>query len=296
MLISKRIFVVGCPRSGTTLLQSMLASHPAVLSFPETHAFRLGIGRKGVQLFSWLRRRKLLKAIAKEFGISEPKLPLIIFRQRYVVEMLSLLDKSLPGTGKKVWLEKTPEHIFYISHIQNVDPEAKFIHVTRACRDVVPSIVKMWDKFTFGWGRRRYIMMTLNDILYVLIEVLKRPKLLKSGVWSLFVHRRYVRASQLWHDAMAVTELFDNDRMHFRCDYAELVNDPESMLRKISSFLDLEFSESMLHFQGGASSLIRSDEIWKSNNIKAIEKNKITEYHKLPQDVRKIVLDLCARA
>ncbi|NJL55543.1 sulfotransferase [bacterium] len=30
------LFLVGCPRSGTTLLQSMLASHPQIASFPET--------------------------------------------------------------------------------------------------------------------------------------------------------------------------------------------------------------------------------------------------------------------
>ena len=35
----KRIFIVGVARSGTTLLQSMLASHPEIHSFPETHFF-----------------------------------------------------------------------------------------------------------------------------------------------------------------------------------------------------------------------------------------------------------------
>ena len=35
-----RVFIVGCPRSGTTLLQAMLASHETVYSFPETHFFK----------------------------------------------------------------------------------------------------------------------------------------------------------------------------------------------------------------------------------------------------------------
>src|SRR5271167_4804558 len=37
--IAGRLFVVGCPRSGTTLLQSLLAAHPSVHSFPETAVF-----------------------------------------------------------------------------------------------------------------------------------------------------------------------------------------------------------------------------------------------------------------
>src|SRR5437763_10453350 len=37
--IAGRLFIVGCARSGTTLLQSFLAAHPLVLSFPETAVF-----------------------------------------------------------------------------------------------------------------------------------------------------------------------------------------------------------------------------------------------------------------
>ncbi|NQT53909.1 sulfotransferase, partial [bacterium] len=32
--IETRIFIVGCARSGTTLLQGALAAHPAIASFP----------------------------------------------------------------------------------------------------------------------------------------------------------------------------------------------------------------------------------------------------------------------
>ena len=33
------IFLVACPRSGTTLLQSLLASHPLIYTLPETKFF-----------------------------------------------------------------------------------------------------------------------------------------------------------------------------------------------------------------------------------------------------------------
>ena len=37
--IDRRIFVVGVPRSGTTLVQSLLAAHSQVTSFTESHFF-----------------------------------------------------------------------------------------------------------------------------------------------------------------------------------------------------------------------------------------------------------------
>ena len=43
-MIEKRVFLVGCPRSGTTLLQSMLHAHPSIYSLPETKFFHVLIG------------------------------------------------------------------------------------------------------------------------------------------------------------------------------------------------------------------------------------------------------------
>ena len=43
--IEKRLFVVGCARSGTTLVQAMLASHSQIHAFPETFFSWMGIFR-----------------------------------------------------------------------------------------------------------------------------------------------------------------------------------------------------------------------------------------------------------
>ena len=39
MKVKERVFIVGVPRSGTTLIQSLLASHPQIETFPESHFF-----------------------------------------------------------------------------------------------------------------------------------------------------------------------------------------------------------------------------------------------------------------
>ena len=40
----KRVFIVGCPRSGTTLVQALLARYPGLHSFPETRFFEALLG------------------------------------------------------------------------------------------------------------------------------------------------------------------------------------------------------------------------------------------------------------
>ncbi len=70
----QRIFIVGCPRSGTTLLQSVLAAHHDVFSLPETAFFcsvrpsRWVFRRLG--LVSRLARRILVR-IALDHGRSD---------------------------------------------------------------------------------------------------------------------------------------------------------------------------------------------------------------------------------
>ncbi len=49
-----RVFIVGAPRSGTTLLQSMLAAHPRTVSFPETQYFVSSGGLAERRLLGWV--------------------------------------------------------------------------------------------------------------------------------------------------------------------------------------------------------------------------------------------------
>jgi hypothetical protein len=46
----KRVFIVGCPRSGTTLVQALLARYPGVHSFPETRFFEALLDAVDLQL------------------------------------------------------------------------------------------------------------------------------------------------------------------------------------------------------------------------------------------------------
>jgi hypothetical protein len=124
--IKKRIFLVGCPRSGTTLLQSMFAAHPEVCSFPETHFFSKTIKAKGYKShLAWYGHRKrrrirgFLKRIDAERLISI--LPFFTFsKHKWARGLLGALDEMAASKGGAIWMEKTPMHLYHIDVVASL--------------------------------------------------------------------------------------------------------------------------------------------------------------------------------
>lgn len=154
-----RVFIVGCPRSGTTIIQAMLGLDPQVLSMPETHFFATLYGRfdewlKGdpacVPIWSrrfWRAPRGLharlevaLQTTLEPLGIV-PCLKRRWFRHAYVAQFIDALDQAAMRLGRSAWIEKTPDHLAYIDVISAHLPDAFFIHVVRKGEDVVASAI-----------------------------------------------------------------------------------------------------------------------------------------------------------
>ena len=53
-----RLFVVGCSRSGTTIVQRLLAGHKDLISFPETAFFQRLAGDSELRMFGPEQARK----------------------------------------------------------------------------------------------------------------------------------------------------------------------------------------------------------------------------------------------
>jgi hypothetical protein len=144
--IEKRIFIVGCSRSGTTVLQVSVASHPRITSFPETFFFLHSTGRLGrLPLRLGLaseRTRSALQQSLDEIGRSDlnHRIPTSWRYRPYVDTYLDILDEQALDAGADLWVEKTPMHVHRLGLILQYVPDAHVIHMVRDGRDVVGSI------------------------------------------------------------------------------------------------------------------------------------------------------------
>lgn len=127
------IFIVGCPRSGTTLLRIILNSHSNICAGEET-----GILSYMDNLFRlrW-KQLKNYNITTQEF-FEEVKKFFLIFHHRYC-----------DITNKSLWVDKTPDHGKHLDFISKIFPKSKIIHIIRDGRDVAASYKDKWKKVGF---------------------------------------------------------------------------------------------------------------------------------------------------
>ena len=238
-----RVFLVGCPRSGTTLLQSLIAAHPRVLSFPESHFFTLGFGGS---LLDRLRKRLLggwhLERVFRDWlrrieGMGfAPTMPVrrTWRRRRMVGQFVVQLDDWTRRAGKDVWIEKTPMHIDHIHQIVRDIPDARFLHLVRDGRAVVASLYEVTRRHPERWGGPRSIDACIAQ----------------------------------WNRCLEITRRYRDQPAHHAVCYEHLARNPEPVLRGICAFLGIEWQHSMLENMGNAAErLVLPEETWKKANM-----------------------------
>jgi Flp pilus assembly protein TadD len=118
------IFIVGFPRSGTTLLEQMLDAHPALQSMDENPFFN--------RLADKLRAHD--PRILQELGV---------LQQRDCDELRKLYLKMVCETIPRNWdtqlVDKNPLNMLWVPMIHRLFPEAKFIFALRHPCDVILS-------------------------------------------------------------------------------------------------------------------------------------------------------------
>lgn len=224
------VFVVGCPRSGTTLVQQLLNAHPEIRIGPETHfihRFWQQRDRFGdLRGDGWSRLVREVAAIPElaDIGVTPDE----VVAEAEGLErhpgrlLLTLLDRF--GSGAAVTGEKTPNHLLYMPLLQEWIPGARFIHVLRDPRAVANS----WRTVPWSSGT------VFGD----------------AAIW-----RRYLRTARR-NPPRPGTLLVVR--------YEELVEHPADELRRMARFLELPYDERMLeHHRSGSVAVDVEREPWK---------------------------------
>jgi hypothetical protein len=138
-------FILGCVRSGTTMLRDFLRLHPRLECPEETHFFRWAdpfssprYDRNYIAMKIFDRHRKMDGISNLEFfEAKERSANRKEFSDNY--GQLYLNAKQNPA-GR--WFDKTPQNIYGIFLISHMYPAAKFIHIHRHPLNVVASLVE----------------------------------------------------------------------------------------------------------------------------------------------------------
>jgi len=136
--ISSPVFIIGCGRSGTTILGKSLSKHRKITYLNEPrHLWFSAFPESDIWTSrAHLRNGKLLLTEA-DFDIKKGKKLSRLFR------FTTLLN------GRPVFVEKLPINNFRLNFIHAIFPDARFIHIYRNGLEVARSIEKANDKG--GW-------------------------------------------------------------------------------------------------------------------------------------------------
>ena len=253
-------FIVGVPRSGTTVLRLALHNHRDICVPAETWFFRK-LSRRAAYYGSFASeehigrfardvagfRVEVDQKFADVFAITQGEIAGVLRRSRvsnFAEAFWALMAHFAGREGKTIWGEKTAFYTSILPILSGCYPEARFILLLRDPRDVVSSLHHT------PWGKQAY------------------PSLADAALrWR--VGMREVEAGL--HD-------LDSARL-LRVRYESLAREPEHSLRRICEFLGVPFDAAMLSFHERTDQLItRTSQAWHPNTFKPISASSVERW------------------
>lgn len=207
------VFVVGSPRSGTTLLYHMLLSAGRFAIYrAETHIFNVLLPRFGDPAVA-ANRAGMTDAFIRSDMFRVSGLDADSFRReiesscRNAGDFLRIFMEAIcRGQGVDRWAETTPVHVLHVPEIKATIPDALFIHVVRDGRDVAVSMMKQGWVQPLPWERNA-------------------PERAAGAYWAWIVESGQDAGSGFSRDFLRVT-------------YEELTASPQPTLDRIAAFID----------------------------------------------------------
>jgi len=237
-------FIIGRPRSGTTLLRTLFDAHPNVIIPLESQIIKLLYEKYGNKK-SWdeSQLRTLLEDIKKEWkfdtwNVDEERLEKDILDcvgETPLKQIIRVIYRNYISHFEKkeilLFGDKNPEYSLYIDILIKNFPEAKYIYITRDYRDQILSYMK----FDFSYPIIPLIAYRWKKSVQKVLKVQKK-----------------------------------NTVSFFTVRYEDLVETPAKYMEEACHFLGIDFDPSILDFHKSA---------WENFGTKAQQELK-QKYHK----------------
>lgn len=256
------VFIVGMPRSGTTLLSTMLDAHSDLSISPETHFFtKCPVATHGPS--PWVRD-EAFRFLESQSGVQDMALPEEVWAALRDSAgsapsdvFAALLRAYADHTGASVSGEKTPDHLAHVPEMAERFPGARFVAITRDLRDVYLSQKPMtWNRDT-------------------IVET--------AWTW-----RRYAEKVQTYRSAFA--------GRFYDLRYEDLLTRPADELKALCTFLDVPFETGMLAFHEKTNDVL-SAEPWKHNTRHPLDPSNREKWRdRLPPARRWIIQTVASSA
>ena len=255
----QHVYVVGCSRSGTTLLQSILATHPSALSLPETAFFQSMVGDSEHRMFDKEKKlrtpyreiRAKIRLAAKFTAKDLKKVVHETTKRTNRVDLMKkfpsnrtsysnaarcfiqILDQISKDKKRTLWIEKTPSHVHFIAEILRYDPKAKIIHIIREGKEVAASLKIAGVRYPNAHWSKTY--NTIN------------------------------RMVDRWNKAVNDSRNWLTDSRNAFVNFENLVTSPSASTRLICEFLNISFDPQMIGTREDSySNIVGKNEPWKS--------------------------------
>lgn len=237
-------FVVGCARSGTTLLSVMLDRHPELAVTRETHFINKALPYLRMARRTHEAQVDCLLATPLMADLEVDREGLLDCFRRHPCEPSWLLKAVLETHGRGVGVErvgeKTPMHLEYTRLLYRWFPDARVVGIVRDGRDVAQSLMHV------DWVH--------NDLMAHAARWVQQSRIARR------LARRHARRFLLVR-------------------YEDLLAEPRETLSRVDAFLGVAFDERQLDPEAGGTEVFSRREMsWKNQAAKALDRDRIAAW------------------
>lgn len=211
----KPIFIIGVPRSGTTLLRVILDSHSRIVAAPETPWILGSYGPGSIRELVCTLTEHETGPVKNLAGVTSE-----LVHSAALEFFNKIIGSYLYAKQKDLVVLKTPDDIQYLEFLIKLFPNSTYIHMFRDGRDVACSTVNKRATF-FG------------------------NKLRNCGELN------FENAMRRWYDWESKTRQFlgaNKNLKQISISYEDLVAHPRDTIKKTCGVLNVNFEETMLEY------------------------------------------------